>query len=137
MKAYEALVAESERLGMPRSFKTDLTTHDKAWIERHSDAPFLWCLYEGGTHLMSSPLSSETVRCVVNPDGTPIHWTPAMRSVRWRCATNWIQARDVITHMTSLEGARLYEWNGCELRPCTPERAAQFLSGEPEEEEER
>ena len=52
-KAYEAMVEESERLGLPEVFKTDLTTRD---LDKTSSIPegqpFGWVLRVGGTQFL-------------------------------------------------------------------------------------
>lgn len=51
-KAYGAMLAETSRLSLPLSFTTDLTTHDRAHLATVDPSlPFVWCLYERGTHL--------------------------------------------------------------------------------------
>jgi len=50
---YAALVAKAAEIGWPTSFATDLTTHDRATLERRSPAlPFLWVLRASGTQLV-------------------------------------------------------------------------------------
>jgi len=49
---YLAMRAESARLGLPLSFKTDLTKHDRAFLRVHDGHPFGWVLHEHGTTLL-------------------------------------------------------------------------------------
>jgi len=53
--AYAAMLAASKATGLPRSFETDLTKHDRAalthWLPTE---PFAWALYDAGTHLVWS-----------------------------------------------------------------------------------
>lgn len=49
--AYAAILDKAEELELPKSFKGDLTEHDRLWIERNPDSPFFWGPYEMGTHL--------------------------------------------------------------------------------------
>lgn len=53
---YEWLKAESERIGWPASFDTDLTTHDRKRLE-DKDPPrrFGWVLRELGTNAPRYP----------------------------------------------------------------------------------
>lgn len=52
--AFEAILAASQAANLPRTFATDVTTHDRAAIEGAGDQtpPFLWCLYASGSHLI-------------------------------------------------------------------------------------
>lgn len=50
--AYSAMLAESDRLGLPTSFRTDLTVHDRRVVENRPGARFLWAVGEMGTHLV-------------------------------------------------------------------------------------
>lgn len=109
--AYVAMLAESKRLGMPVRFTTDLTTHDRAAIERQPAEPFVWCLYQQGTHMMHPQREH------------PAYGTG--RGLEW--------AQEIVATSLALEGARLYEWDGTALRPCTAERAAHLYAGVPDE----
>jgi len=52
MQHYVALKTESDRLGLPERFTTDLTEHDKAMLETADpDLPFGWAVHADGTHL--------------------------------------------------------------------------------------
>lgn len=55
--AYHQMLDASARLKLPRSFKTDLTTHDRDSLDRRIRMgsfvpPFVWCLYAHGTHIV-------------------------------------------------------------------------------------
>lgn len=53
MTSYQALKTRAAELCLPRSFKTDLTKHDRAALaDRDPAEPFGWVLYEHGTHLV-------------------------------------------------------------------------------------
>lgn len=53
---YAAIVAASEKLGLPLRFRTDLTQHDRSALHQHGPAvPFLWCVGEDGTYMMRGP----------------------------------------------------------------------------------
>jgi hypothetical protein len=52
---YEALVWEATRVGWPVRFKTDLTEHDRAFLEKRDPSlPFAWMLSEGATYLVGA-----------------------------------------------------------------------------------
>lgn len=51
MRAYNALLLASESLELPKRFRTDLTTHDKALIERNPGESFFWAVFPDGTHM--------------------------------------------------------------------------------------
>ena len=55
-KGYRAIKEESERVGWPTHFRTDLTKHDRNTLSK-KDMPreFGWVLREHGTHLLFSP----------------------------------------------------------------------------------
>lgn len=48
---YLAIEAMSKRIMLPTSFQTDLTVHDRGWIERNPSAPFVWIPRERGTSI--------------------------------------------------------------------------------------
>lgn len=51
-RAYQAIRAEAVRVGWPKTFRTDLTTHDKAACLAHKPSePFAWVLREASTHM--------------------------------------------------------------------------------------
>lgn len=52
--AYEALLQVAKAAGLPTTFRTDLTKHDRETIARHPGRSFAWILREGGTNLMWS-----------------------------------------------------------------------------------
>ena len=49
--AFEALVAESDRRGLPRYYLKDLYYYDRNAIEEYKPTYFGWMLRECGTHL--------------------------------------------------------------------------------------
>ena len=52
LQHYEALLAEAQRVGWPERFETDLTTHDRAALEKRDPAlPFAWVLNRAATYL--------------------------------------------------------------------------------------
>lgn len=51
MNPYALMLKASEILGLPLQFKTDLTKWDKGSVAS-DPSPFVWVVYEGGTHLM-------------------------------------------------------------------------------------
>ena len=53
MKAYNALLAKSTELNLPKHFSADLTKHDRKALESaREDERFLWALGVEGTHLI-------------------------------------------------------------------------------------
>lgn len=48
---YELLVQEANRLNLPRIFRSDLTTHDREYLQKHNPRRFVWLLREHGTNL--------------------------------------------------------------------------------------
>lgn len=46
---YLAIKAESDRLKLPTAFRTDLTTHDRRFINANPGKPFVWIPREHGT----------------------------------------------------------------------------------------
>lgn len=48
---YQAMLAESQRRGAPAAHETDLTVHDRAWLEANPGRPFAWALCDRSTHL--------------------------------------------------------------------------------------
>jgi len=52
---WDAIVAESQRTGLPTSYRRDLYVHDRNHLARLDPArPFLWVLRKGGTHLVTA-----------------------------------------------------------------------------------
>ncbi len=91
--AYAALLAESERVGWPERFPTDLTEHDHAALaKRSSTEAFAWVLSQGATYLVfPSPLP-------IDGAGTYAHWMPRA------CARSF-----------GRENCRWYWWDGARL----------------------
>jgi hypothetical protein len=50
---YQILKAEAKRQQLPKSYKSDLTTHDQHTLRRRKEQPkkFVWLLRDCGTHL--------------------------------------------------------------------------------------
>jgi hypothetical protein len=87
---YLAIRDEAKAIGLPKSFVTDLTVHDRRWIEANITAPFVWIPRDCGTFIC---------RITRDPiDGAGNH--------AWD-APGW-HARE--------GGARFYTWDGRELR---------------------
>jgi len=62
---YDAMLAEATRVGLPKTFLTDLTVHDRRFVATHPDASFVWMLYQHGTHIVTlGPRSATTLRLV-------------------------------------------------------------------------
>lgn len=97
--AYALMLAESERTGLPRAFKTDLTEHDRAWLnQRDPKLSFLWSLRSDGTHVVGlEPLSSE------RENTAPKIFESLVRG---------------------FEGIRFYIWNGVTLQSYASTEAA-------------
>lgn len=101
--AYETMIAEAARTGLPKSFVNDLTVHDQNRLTG-DDAPdrFGWVLRACGTLLLDARMSNQN-------------------------------RRDYLGHITSSgkgSADRCYFWNGRELDAVTAEemgrRMAQF-----------
>ena len=92
MDAYTAIEAESARQGLPLTFRRDLTYHDlRAINSRPAGEPFLWALYDAGTHLYFARRNGErSYRC---------EWMPGIIAECW-------------------PSALFYVWTGSELVPC-------------------
>ena len=81
---YAALKSVADALDLPRSYKTDLTVHDRAYCEKAGrTAPFLWALYDHGTHVIQ-----------LGPRMDAAHWVRIMaqnftglRWYLWDCIT--------------------------------------------------
>jgi len=65
-EVYSRMLEESAATGLPKTFKTDLTKHDRTAITEHGGEPFAWYLYDGGTHIVlpSSKSVFDLVRAV-------------------------------------------------------------------------
>ena len=65
-EVYSRMLEESATTVLPKTFKTDLTKHDRAAITEHGGETFAWYLYDGGTHIVwpSSKSVSDLVRAV-------------------------------------------------------------------------
>lgn len=89
--AYEALVAESARTGLPEAFQADLTEHDRRRLEG-AEAPeqFAWVLRKSGTLLLDASMPAAA------RDAYAEHLTRS-----GRC-----------------EGDRFYFWDGVSLVHC-------------------
>jgi hypothetical protein len=80
MRHYKALLEASHRLQLPRRFRADLTKHDKAFCAAHDERePFLWLLYNDGTHVLHPRRPGEATRAAscleeLARDFAPAHW---------------------------------------------------------------
>lgn len=90
-RTHGLLVAESERTGLPLAYRRDLDYHDLRAIESRPGEPFLWSLYDSGTHLY-----------FVRPDGPRSYATREMPKI---IAETWPEAR-------------FYLFDGTALLPC-------------------
>lgn len=102
-KAYAALLAESERTGLPREYRTDLTRCDFAVLHSEGWNPgrcFLWFLRSHGTHL----LSVDPERVDLSSGNNPV---------------DLLRAFCRIGH----DEAHYYHWDGERLRELPYERA--------------
>lgn len=100
--AYAAMLAVSEATGLPRSFATDLTHHDrKCLANRLVEAPFAWAIYDAGTHLVFAHQQH-----------------PSKHSSAALCRI----VED------SFEGCRWYWWDGRTLRPVSLERVTELMN---------
>ena len=52
MSIYQQMLELAIANGLPLHHKDDLLLHDKRWLEENPGKPFLWLLYESGTHLL-------------------------------------------------------------------------------------
>jgi len=51
--AYQQMCREAQKTGFPRSFKTDLSLHDRSFLrQRHRPRQFGWLLRECGTDIL-------------------------------------------------------------------------------------
>ena len=73
-EVYSRMLEESAATGLPKTFKTDLTKHDRAAITEHGGEPFAWWLYDSGTHIVwpSSKSVADLVRAVT--EAGPGQW---------------------------------------------------------------
>jgi len=71
---YSRMLEESAATGLPKTFKTDLTKHDRTAIESSGGEPFAWYLYDSGTHIVwpSSKSIADLVRAVT--EAGPGQW---------------------------------------------------------------
>lgn len=108
---YAAMVAEAIRCGWPRTFQTDLTTHDRRSIEDPANAgrPFAWLLYERGTHL-----------CCLDRAGSGEHGRPTLvsfvRAAQERCPRGRWYLSDGHTLRRSNFAAVLAKAKACEAK---------------------
>jgi hypothetical protein len=100
MRHYEAIEARAAELGLPKSFTTDLTEHDRAALEARDPAePFGWIVYSHGTHLVHNKATMCEARGI-----TP---TAAAFELRGLC--------DAIDR--NFSGLHCHFWNGRALVP--------------------
>jgi len=79
-ETYAALEAEAARQGLPVTYTRDLTYHDRRSIEsREPGEPFLWALYDAGTHLYFARRNGErSFRCEFMPGIISRTWPSAL-----------------------------------------------------------
>jgi hypothetical protein len=53
--AYDIIAAEAARIGWPQHWATDLTTHDRNFIDENQPRRFVWMLRTCGTDLVNEP----------------------------------------------------------------------------------
>ena len=71
-RAMSAVIQENP----PKSFVTDFTKHDRAVIkERDIASPFVWIVYESGTHLAYSAKYAADLERITLPLGRAYYWT--------------------------------------------------------------
>jgi hypothetical protein len=87
---YLAIRDEAAEIGLPKKFVTDLTVHDRRWIEANIAAPFVWIPRECGTFI-----------CRITEDALDGAGNRA-----WN-APGWYVKED---------GARFYTWDGTRLQ---------------------
>ena len=69
MSVYQEMLELALANGLPRAHKKDLLHHDKAMLAEHPGKPFVWLLYECGTHFVlldedARNARSEIVECI-------------------------------------------------------------------------
>lgn len=78
--AYEALLAESKRVGWPQSFRVDLEVSDREIIEEFNPPFFVWTLRLCGTYLIrpgagwAGKITEETLVAFKNDKGCNSGW---------------------------------------------------------------
>jgi hypothetical protein len=116
MSAWEALLAESEKVGWPLHWRTDLD-HDKRLLDFYSPTQFGWVLRQCGTEMLipvdEPPLSSHWTNCGAK--------TPRQFSLKWA---------DALMKSPDHVRDKVYWWDGAKLKPTTYpkmiERLARF-----------
>ena len=100
---YASLKSVADALDLPRHYRTDLTTHDRAYCEgRGMYRPFLWALYDCGTHV--------------------VELGPGMGAARY-----------VTMYERTFDGLRWYLWNGTTLYELVNGRRAESVADDYEE----
>jgi hypothetical protein len=109
MRHYKALVATSKKVGWPKNYGTDLTTHDKkALTYRLPDLPFGWILRESGTYMV---FPEQTVSVTSDRNAPPSHWVSSMRK----------NYEDIDAHY------KFYVWDGLALIHKTPDTWGEWM----------
>jgi hypothetical protein len=109
---YEALAREAMKVGWPLRFKTDLTTHDRAFLEKRDPSlPFAWVLAEAATYMAAFTPGPNGDTCATE------RFLRAVESLR--------------------EPARYYFWSGTELREVSSVSALCTLLDEAEQADRR
>jgi hypothetical protein len=59
MKVYQDMLEIAYKLNLPKYFRTDLTKHDKHFLETKNPSRFVWIIYRSGTHIfdLSDPIT--------------------------------------------------------------------------------
>lgn len=75
IKAYEAMVEEAARVGLPKFYDADLFYHDRTEVLAMKSPRFLWALRECGTHLIDLHThNSHVAGSIMQAVGNAIHW---------------------------------------------------------------
>jgi hypothetical protein len=105
MRHYKALVAESNRTGMPQHYKDDLIKHDKRALSyRDPSLPFGWVLRTHGTHIID-PLEL---------------WDGKLPGASVKSYLSTFEA----------EKTALYAWDGARLIKKSPEQMTEWLDSQ-------
>jgi hypothetical protein len=105
--AYKAIKSVADKTGIIKSFRTDLTRHDKAAINENPNSKFLWFMYEDGTHILMI-------------EENPVSLTNQSWKGKWRI--------DGIYNSFSSTRNHTFLWNGKSLRHITAAEAISIAS---------
>lgn len=102
--AFPAMLAESQRTGLPLTFKNDLLVHDSGWLTTQAPShPFVWVLRDSGTHIVA------------------LDWSQS-ESGRIRDAAHMLAS---IADSFGVDRCRFFLWDGAGLQPMASLEAAQ------------